>query len=118
MRIKNRKFYYGKNEFGMMDSKNKTYYKYDFVDNLNKKIIEFNGEYFHPKLENDPSFKNPYSDVSSKDAWARDRDKELLAKNNGYDILYIWENEFRNNKDGILNKCIKFLKGELDDVDA
>lgn len=49
--------YYNENEFGMTDLDGQ-YYKYDFTDNVNKVIIEYNGDYWHPKCLNDPDWKN------------------------------------------------------------
>jgi len=38
--------------------------------------------------------------------------KLKLAKDNNYDILIIWENDYNTNREETLNKCINFLTDE------
>jgi len=66
----------------------------DFIHLLSKKIIEFDGVYYHRKT---PENK-------SREA---QRDEDL--KRNGYEVLHINEMEFKNDPDGTLKKCINFL---------
>ena len=102
------KYYHSENEYGMMDIDNNTYYKYDFTNN--KKIIEFNGEKFHPKTIDDINFQNPYKkELTSKEVWLRDRNKQKLAEDKGFEILYIWENEYNEDRDKVIEKCLTFL---------
>lgn len=81
-------------------------YFYDFV--YKNKIIEFNGDFWHANPEfydkNDMICDIPVSNI-----WEKDLHKKLIAQNNGYDILVIWENEFINNKEKIIEKCKTFL---------
>ena len=76
-----------------------------------KKIIEFNGEHFHPHEKHDINFKNPFNNITSEAAWEKDRLKEQCALDNGYKIYYIWENEILTDINNALNKCINFLEG-------
>ena len=103
--------YYADNEFGLYDKLNGCYYKYDYVDYTVKKIIEFNGNCFHPKSQFDENFRNPFdSSVTAETAWKKDRQKENCAVSNGYKILYIWEDELYEDYTAAVDKCINFLK--------
>lgn len=105
-------FYYASNEFGLYDKINKKYNKYDFTDNVNKLIIEYNGENFHAKSPDDKDFYNPYCpDLTATEQWRLDENKKLCAERNGFKILYIWNNEYINDKEKTIEKCLKFLRG-------
>lgn len=85
---------------------------YDFVIEDSKKVIEFNGDKFHanPLLYKENDTPNPYNKETSKEIWKRDNDKNRKAEINGYDVLVVWESEYKNDKEGIINKCLNFLK--------
>jgi len=62
------------------------YYKYDFVDIKNKKIIEYNGDLYHanPKIFNENDNPHPFKkELKSKDIWDLDNRKISLAKEQG-----------------------------------
>ena len=89
---------------------NTHYYFYDIC--LGNKIIEYNGDYWHanPKIYNANSIiKYPRKTVMAKDVWEGNEIKLQFAKNLGYDILVIWESDYKNNKDDVINKCRSFL---------
>ncbi len=109
--LKNPSTYFGDNEFGLWNNYLNTYSKYDYVNEKTKKIIEFNGEHFHPHEKHDINFKNPFNNITSEAAWEKDRLKEQCALDNGYKIYYIWENEILTDINKALNKCINFLEG-------
>jgi len=33
-----------------------------------------------------------------------------VAKENGFDVLIIWDSEYRKNKKDVINKCLDFLE--------
>lgn len=110
--FKDRNFYYAKNEFGLYDDVNKKYFKYDFTDSKNKIIIEFNGEHFHAKSPDDPNFKNPYAkEITAKQQYEYDEMKKECALSKGYKIYYIWEQEFLDNEQEVISRCINYLNG-------
>lgn len=83
-------------------------FKYDFC--LNKKIIEFNGDYWHcnpNKYSSDYFHKN--KQMLARDIWEFDRKKEEAARSKGYDYLVVWESEYKLFPEEIINKCKKFL---------
>lgn len=61
------------------------------------KIIEFDGDYWH-------SDKNP------RNICRKVRDTKILTKYTNYKILHIWESEYKQDKEGVVNKCLEFLK--------
>lgn len=99
-------------EFALNDKSSKKTYLYDFTDIKKKKIIEFNGDIFHanPDFFNKDDNPNPYKrHLTSEDIWKMDEDKKNSIKELGYEILYIWDSEYKKDKDGTLKKCLQFL---------
>lgn len=82
---------------------------FDFVCIFKKRIIEFYGDNVH----GNPLF---YKDddvlfhlITSKDKHTLDEIKNMKAINNGYEILIVWENEYKKDTKGTLYKCQNFL---------
>ena len=48
--------------------------------------------------------------ITAYEIWKEDEEKMNAAKQNGYDVLVVWESEYLLNKEYIIEKCIKFLK--------
>ena len=69
----------------------------DFIDLKTKKIIEFDGTYWH-------SEKNPRQNKFSefRDSWIHD---------NGYKVLHIPEEDYIKNPKNVLIKCLYYLYG-------
>ena len=86
-------------------------YLYDFCDTKKRKIIEFQGDIFHgnPQLFNENDNPNPFMDISCKELWERDSKKAQIAQERGFDVLTIWEKNYRDNPKNEINKCLKFL---------
>jgi hypothetical protein len=83
-------------------------YSYDFT--YKKKIIEFNGDYWHcnPNLY-EANFYNKNKMLTAKEIWQYDQLKNNLAKSHGYEVLVIWETEWIKDPKQCIEKCIKFL---------
>lgn len=103
----NRKFYYNENEFGIKDIDGK-YYKYDFTDYDNKIIIEYNGDYWHPKRKDDPNWKNKILNCNT--IWEHDQNKKICAERKGFKIFYIWEHEINECYSECLARCKSILE--------
>lgn len=76
---------------------NDSYKKYDFK--IGNNLIELNGDFWHanPKTYySDDILSFPGGKVTAKDIWEKDKLKKDIAINNGYNILYFWENEINN----------------------
>jgi len=72
-----------------------THIRPDFIDLAKKRIIEFDGEYWHSPT----SRANP----------AREAIRDKLIIDNGYEVLHIPEVEFKANKEKVIQECITFL---------
>jgi len=86
----------------------KKQYIYDIM--ANKKIIEYNGDFWHanPKMYSS-DFINPRSKIKAVDKWASDHEKIQYARTAGYEVLVIWESDFKKNEKEVLEQCIQFL---------
>lgn len=71
-----------------------THVRPDFMLLDKKKIIEFDGDYWHS-----PAVANP----------ARELLRDTRIKNEGYEILHITEREYKLDKQKVINECIAFL---------
>lgn len=87
---------------------------YDFTDIKNKKIIEFHGDMFHgnPKKYKSTDYPHPFKkSITAQEIWEKDMKKKESANNEGFDVMVIWDSEYRwGNKERIINKCVNFLK--------
>lgn len=93
-------------------SNNNSFFRLDFTDLNNNKIIEYNGDQYHgnPKKYLAEDRPNPFrKELTAKDIWDKDNNKIELAKQNGFEVLVIWDSEYKKNKINTLNKCLKFL---------
>lgn len=86
---------------------------YDFVDLPNKKIIEYNGDEYHanPKIFESDEFPHPFrKNKTAQEIWDKDERKKHSAEEEGFEVLVIWDSEYRKNKKETLKKCLDFLK--------
>lgn len=108
--------FYGKKnkELSIVNGNKSKGFLYDFTDLFGKKIIEFNGDIYHgnPCMFEKLDKPNPFKDMRCEEIWERDRIKIDLAKENGFEVLVIWESEYRSDKVGTLNKCLDFIKNK------
>lgn len=71
----------------------------DFLDLKNKKIIEFDGSYWHnEKLIGTPNAM-------------RDSKRDKLCEQNNFKVLRVKEDEYRKFPDKVLQECLDFLNG-------
>lgn len=105
--IKNKEYYISRKNFG--------FFSYDFTDINKMKIIEYNGDQYHanPDIFGPNDYPHPYykeSGPTSNEIWKRDKLKIDLAKSEGFDVLVIWDSEYRKDKNKTIEKCLKFLQ--------
>lgn len=88
-------------------------YKFDYVDFTNKKIIEYNGDFWHcnPILYNENYF-NVVKQKTAKEIWEYDKHKNQYIINKGYDLLVIWEYDFKHDRENTIQRCIDFIKNK------
>lgn len=96
-------------------NKNKFYDLFIKEKNL---LIEINGDYWHanPKKFNENDLiKYPGKIIKAKEKWIEDEEKKKIAIQNGYRIIYFWEDELKEIKSvdeflilyqNKLNECI------------
>jgi hypothetical protein len=106
-------FFYTKNSEFILKS-GKSILLYDFTDTFRMKIIEYNGDQYHanPNIYVPDSYPHPYHKsvgYTAKDIWDKDKNKIELANKNGYEVLTIWDSEYRKYPDQTLKKCLDFL---------
>ena len=87
---------------------------YDFSDLKTKKIIEFHGDMYHgnPKKYLAEDYPHPFrKNITAQEMWSKDELKIKKAKEEGFDVLIIWDSEYRwGNKQEVINKCLNFLE--------
>lgn len=98
--------YFGENEWFI--SKGDLFCYYDFK--VGNKIVEFNGDFWHmnPALYTENCI-NKVTGKQAKDVWVEDGKKKELAIGKGYDIMTVWESDYRHAPKDILNKVRNFL---------
>lgn len=105
--------YYAKLNKEFRKINNQKVYYYDFVNTKCKKVIEFNGDYFHANPNKFNEFDTPHpfdKTIVAKDIWEKDNEKINFIKSLGYEVLIIWESDYYKNKEDVIKKCIKFLE--------
>lgn len=105
------------NEYVFYGEKNHEYNinhrKYDYTNLDKRKIIEFNGDVYHgnPKKFKADDKPHPYlKHLTAKDLWDMDEYKKELAEEKGFKVLVIWESEYKDNPELVLEKCKQFLR--------
>lgn len=91
-----------------LSDSNKKQYIYDI--SANNKIIEYNGDFWHsnPKIYS-ADYVNPRTKLVASKKWKLDEEKIKFAQDRGYEVLVVWESDFKQNKEEVLKKCIQFL---------
>lgn len=78
---------------------------------INDLLIEFNGTYWHlDPREYEPNYFDKSRKVYAEDIWNRDKEKEQIAKQNGYRFLTIWQKDLEDNPTETLNEIIKIYE--------
>jgi len=86
-----------------------SYYLYDLKKG--NKIIEYNGDYWHcnPKKYNEDFF-NKQLNMTAKEKWKNDKDKISYAQSKSFDVLVIWEKDYKEHKEEVIKQCKDFFK--------
>lgn len=86
----------------------KKQFVYDIV--ANNKIIEYNGDFWHSNpTKYSPEYINPRTKLKAADKWNIDQQKLQYARDQGYEVLVVWESDFKKNKEEVIKQCIQFL---------
>lgn len=84
----------GKNNEYLIKTK-KSFVKPDFVILDSKKVIEFDGDYWHGKGRGNK---------------LRDKERDKSLQEMGFQVLHILEKDFKINPEKIINECLNFIK--------
>jgi hypothetical protein len=106
-------FFATKNKEFRLNKKESSIWIYDFTDLNKKKIIEYNGDQYHGNPLIFKSSDNPHpfrKYITAEEMWQKDVEKIKIAEENGFEVLTIWDSEYKKDKLGILQKCLDFLK--------
>jgi len=87
----------------------------DIVNFEKKIIIEFNGDLFHtnPRIYKPDDYIEIIK-MTAKEKWKKDRAKNFRLRGFGWQVIVIWENEWNNNRQGVLDKFNTFKDAHWD----
>lgn len=89
---------------------------YDYVDTKRKKCIEFNGDVYHANPNLFQKTEKPLFWLkdfrTSEEIWEQDERKREVIRKHGYDVLVVWEYDFRRNPEEVIKSSKIFLYGE------
>lgn len=108
-------YYASHNDEVYLVNDKKTFYKYDYADNKRMKIIEYNGDIYHanPNRFISTDCPTPFDkNLTAQEIWDNDKNKLMIANNNKYELLVVWDSEYRKDKIGTIDRCRKFIFGE------
>jgi len=108
--------YYGENE--VVISLNRDEYDILHQSTLqpdyayDNKIIEFNGDFWHGNLEVFPiDYMIPNIKMLASDKRLRDKKRIEILEKRGYKVKVVWENDFRKDREKVIQECKGFLDG-------
>lgn len=73
-------------------------------------IIQYYGDYWHmnPQLHQSND-TNEKTNTLAKECWINDQQRINILKHLGYKVYIIWQNDYKNNKDQVLNNLYQYL---------
>lgn len=94
----------------------KEYFKYDFVHSQLKRAIEYNGSKFHPKPDL-PSEATGWCvfhpHLTAGEARAKEARKKAALERRGYQVLVIWDTQYKQAREQTVEECLAFLHQEI-----
>jgi very-short-patch-repair endonuclease len=85
----------------------------DLLCRKKKIAIEVQGDFWHANPEKYPEdWINPVSKLSAKEIHEKDEKKKKFLESKGYIVFYVWENDYKKNKE----LTIESLKKNIFDV--
>jgi hypothetical protein len=107
----NIKFQELNSEMVQYDTNLKKHYRYDYVDFTKKKIIEFNGDFWHCNPQKySESYSHNILNKKASEIWENDEMKKIWIENRGYQLFIVWESDYRKNPKETLERCLNFIK--------
>lgn len=103
--------YFGDNQFFRHFKKLGKTFSYDFVYKNKRKVIEFNEDYWHCNpIKYNKNYFHKYLQLFAYEVWERDELKNNALIQQNYEVLVIWENDYKKNKEKVIQQCIDFIK--------
>jgi G:T-mismatch repair DNA endonuclease (very short patch repair protein) len=100
---------HGKNE-KFIKTKEGNVYKYDLTFPDSKKIIEFNGDFWHANpILFEPEYLNKPKKMTANEIWEYDTQKRKAAEYRGYEVFIVWERDYRKNKPLAIKSCLDYI---------
>jgi G:T-mismatch repair DNA endonuclease (very short patch repair protein) len=97
----------------MITGPNNKRYMIDFV--CGNKAIEFNGDFWHANpakfKPTDLIRKHKTQIFTAQEIWHKDAIKTTAIIDAGYELLVVWENDYRKDPIGTVQRCKDFLNG-------
>lgn len=86
---------------------------YDITSVTRKKIIEFNGDYWHANpAKYSSNFLIKQSNLTALEVWERDNLKKKSAELRGYTVYTVWESEYLSDPDKTITAICKWWNNE------
>lgn len=84
---------------------------YDLTLESKKKIIEFNGDYWHANPSKYGALQTTKlkSGLTVQQIWEADAKKIKLAEDSGYQVKVVWESEYKKDPQKIIKECAEWL---------
>lgn len=101
--------YVDDDEYFIYDHKNKSICFYDFTIPKLNLIIEYNGIMFHPRVKDTPF-------ITVNNSLKKDLNKEELANQNNFEILYFWEKV--DNRQEKISQFRTIIKNKINNHDS
>lgn len=107
---------YGDDEYRVITEK--CAYWVDCYSPSTRRIIEFYGDYWHANIE---KYKDAFmmtrsnKKISCAEIREKDRLRKLDIEGAGYQVMVVWESEFKKDPANVVSRCIKFLEGMGDE---
>ena len=101
-------------EFHKWDNIYRKHYLYDFVvTHPFKAVIEFNGDYWHcnPQVYSEERILNfpKQPNICVTEIWEKDKRKIDCITREGYNVKIVWEKDFNQNPNKIVEECYQWL---------
>jgi len=83
-------------------------YRYDlYIPEFNL-LIEYNGDYWHCNpIKYASTYYNTKKSMTAQELWDYDKNKITIAKNHGYNIITIWESDYKTTGNQLIENLIQ-----------
>lgn len=102
-------------EIGDYSKELKIGFLYDFIIK-NRICIEFNGDLWHanPNIYKETDIPTPWAgNKTALEIWNKDKIKVDLLTQKGYSVYVVWESEYKNNKQKIIDTYLHIINEEF-----